>query len=115
MNEDFLGGNSSRLVTLNTRITEEAYFDLEIIRGFLQTTGQIRKITKQDAVDWAIKYAYFEVNKQMEANGTINVNYTHTSHSDPIQTPMKTIPKHSERKKRTIRNPFRYIQNPKGG
>lgn len=122
MDEDILVGSSNELISLNTRITKEAYHNLEIIRGWLQTTGQIRKITKQDATDWALKLAYFEVTKQIEAKGTIDINYSEAAHYEPIQNHIEpppiyseppphdwaTIPSHSEPKKKlkSIRNPF---------
>jgi hypothetical protein len=122
LDEDILVGSSNELINLNTRVTKEAYYNLEIIRGWLQTTGQIRKITKQDATDWALKLAYFEVTKQIEAKGTIDINYSEAAHYEPIQNHIEpppvyseppphdwaTIPKHSEPKKKlkSIRNPF---------
>lgn len=122
MDEDILVGSSNELISLNTRITKEAYHNLEIIRGWLQTTGQIRKITKQDATDWALKLAYFEVTKQIEAKGTIDINYSEAAHYEPIQNHIEPPPIYSEppphdldyipsrtepkKKLKSIRNPF---------
>lgn len=130
MNEDFLGGTSNELINLNTRITKEAYYNLEVIRGWLQTTGQIRKITKQDATDWALKLAYFEVTKQINTRGTINVNFADMSQNEPIHNHIEPPPiyseppphdfdyamSHSEPKKKlkSIRNPFRTKEKVKG-
>jgi hypothetical protein len=55
--ESTILASSTQLITLNTRITQKACSDLDLIRGWLQTTGQLRAITKQAAVNWAIEYA----------------------------------------------------------
>ena len=112
LDEDILVGSSNELISLNTRITKEAYHNLEIIRGWLQTTGQIRKITKQDATDWALKLAYFEVTKQIEAKGTIDINYSEAAHYEPIQNHIEPPPIYSEPPPHDWAI-FRAVQNPK--
>lgn len=71
--ETILHASSTQLITLNTRITLKACKDLDIIRGWLQTAGQLRAITKQDTVDWAIKYACHAICEQIEAEGYITI------------------------------------------
>lgn len=87
MSEDFesiLHASSTQLKTLNTRITQKACKDLDILRGWLQTAGQLRAITKQDAVDFAIKYACSAICEQMERKGYITIDELEKSQGGAI-------------------------------
>jgi hypothetical protein len=84
--ESTILASSTQLITLNTRITQKACSDLDLIRGWLQTTGQLRAITKQAAVNWAIEYACNALCEQIESqnrNEVANVSELVTSVSEP--------------------------------
>lgn len=85
--ESTILASSTQLITLNTRITQKARNDLDLIRGWLQTTGQLRAITKQAAVNWAIEYACNALCEQIESqdrNEVMNV-------SEPIPNISKVV------------------------
>jgi hypothetical protein len=92
--ESTILASSTQLITLNTRITQQASNDIDIIKGWLQTTGQMRAITKQVAVDWAIKYACNALCEQIERQNqvkVVNISEPIPSHTEPIPNVSKVV------------------------
>jgi hypothetical protein len=97
MNEELdniIIASSTQLVTLNTRITQKACKDIDTIRGWLQTTGQLRAITKQAAVNWAIEYACNALCEQIESqdrNEVTSISEPIPKHTEPIPSVLKVV------------------------
>jgi len=56
--DEYILESDTRLITLNTRITQHAYDKLYEIQGFLQAERSPFKVTKQQATVWAICEAH---------------------------------------------------------